>query len=200
MDTGVTHPSDRSSTSSNLIRRAQKQDPAAWDRLAELYGPLIFSWCRRSGLSRPNATDAVQETLTALLRGINQYDENVGAFRGWLWTVARNQMIDLARRQAQQPLATGGTDFHQQLQQIPEQLPADDTQEQVAWRCVLNRAMEQVRVDFEPGTWQAFWLVTVEGLSPAEAAAQLNTSAGAVRTARSRVVRRLREVIGNIDL
>lgn len=146
-----------------------------------------------------NATDAVQETLLALVRGIGKYDETVGAFRGWLWSVARHQMIDQARRQAAQPRAPGGTDFQQLLLQVPEQFPADETHEQVAWRGVLHRALEQVRVDFQPASWQAFWLVTVEGLSPAEAAVRLQTTAGAVRTARSRIIRRLREILGSTD-
>ncbi len=200
MDTGVTQPTDHSSTSSSLIRLAQQHDPVAWDRLADLYGPLIYSWCRRYGLSRPNAADTVQETLTALLRSICQFDESAGSFRGWLWTIARNKMRDLARGQGRQPTAAGGSDFQQQLQQLPEQHPQDDSQEQLAWRSLLDRALAQVRVDFELGTWQAFWRVTVDGLMPAEAAVELGMSPAAVRQARSRVLRRLRDTIGNAGL
>ena len=34
-------------TSRNLIDRVKSGDEAAWDRLVDLYGPLIYRWCRR---------------------------------------------------------------------------------------------------------------------------------------------------------
>ncbi|MGC3966052.1 MAG: hypothetical protein QM775_01375 [Pirellulales bacterium] len=50
-----------------------------------------------------------------------------------------------------------------------------------------------VRNEFEPRTWQAFWAMAVDGLSAAEAADKLGTTAGAVRQAKYVVARRLRE-------
>jgi RNA polymerase sigma-70 factor (ECF subfamily) len=53
-----------------------------------------------------------------------------------------------------------------------------------------------VRGNFEDTTWRAFWLTVVEEQTAADAAAQLGLSAGAVRIAKSRVLKRLRQEVG----
>jgi hypothetical protein len=39
------------STSTSLLNRVKHQDPEAWTRLVELYGPMVYRWCSgaRSG-------------------------------------------------------------------------------------------------------------------------------------------------------
>jgi RNA polymerase sigma-70 factor (ECF subfamily) len=49
--------SDASShaTSPTLVARVQANEQAAWQRLVDLYGPLIYSWACRGGLAnKPN--------------------------------------------------------------------------------------------------------------------------------------------------
>jgi RNA polymerase sigma-70 factor (ECF subfamily) len=57
----------------------------------------------------------------------------------------------------------------------------------------LRAAIALIRGEFEPRTWQAFWLTAVEARSPGDVAAELGMTAGAVRVAKSRVLKRLRE-------
>ena len=49
--------------------------------------------------------------------------------------------------------------------------------------------------EFRDGTWEAFWLTTVDGMSVPETGRVLGKSPGAIYAARSRVMRRLREEI-----
>ena len=65
-------------------------------------------------------------------------------------------------------------------------------------RSLYLRALELVRAEFEAGTWESFWLVAVEGRTPAEVATQTGRSPGAVRQAKSRVLRRLKEEVGEL--
>ena len=58
---------------------------------------------------------------------------------------------------------------------------------------LLRRALELIRVEFEEPTWQAFWRTTADGLSAIDVAAELGLSPGAVRQAKYRVLRRLRQ-------
>ena len=58
---------------------------------------------------------------------------------------------------------------------------------------VLSRVLAIVKTDFEPATWQAFWHVVVDGEKPAVAAQRLGISLNAVRLAKVRVLRRLRQ-------
>ena len=50
--------------------------------------------------------------------------------------------------------------------------------------------------DFEEQTWQAFWMSAVEDMQAPEVAEKLGISANAVRQAKFRVVRRLKEYLG----
>jgi RNA polymerase sigma-70 factor (ECF subfamily) len=55
-----------------------------------------------------------------------------------------------------------------------------------------------VRDEFEERTWQAFWLTAVEGRPADDVAADLGVSAAAVRKAKSRVLHRLKEELGEL--
>ena len=55
-----------------------------------------------------------------------------------------------------------------------------------------------MRGEFEDRTWQMFWLTAVEDREPADVAAGFGVTPVAVRKAKSRVLRRLREEIGDL--
>jgi RNA polymerase sigma-70 factor (ECF subfamily) len=54
-----------------------------------------------------------------------------------------------------------------------------------------------IRNEFEERSWQAFWRMAVGGRTANDVAAELSMSPGAVRVAKSRVLRRLREELGD---
>ena len=79
------------------------------------------------------------------------------------------------------------------LEDFPDPLAGAEADEARQVGQLYRRALEQVRGEFEERTWQAFWLVAVEGRTTAEVAAQTGVSPAAVRQAKSRVLRRLRQ-------
>lgn len=165
-----------------------------------LYGPLVFSWCRRSEIPAHDSADVVQEVFQAVHRGIAgfRYARPSDTFRGWLRTIARNKIHDYFRKRAGEPLATGGTEAQQWLAGVvadeeTEELPLKPPSE------LVHRGLELIRCEFEDCTWQAFLLTTVERLSASEAAQRLGTTSGAVRQAKYRVLRRLRQELGDVE-
>jgi hypothetical protein len=64
--------------------------------------------------------------------------------------------------------AEGGTAALKQLQSLPATPPEDSSPAlQIdAQAGVVLRAIETIRQEFEPTTWQAFWLTAIEGCSP----------------------------------
>ena len=62
-------------------------------------------------------------------------------------------------------------------------------------RCQRPRLRDQLRIaqDFQPITWQAFRAFVLEEKSATQVAAELGISAGAVWTAKSHVLKRLRQ-------
>ena len=61
----------------------------------------------------------------------------------------------------------------------------------------MARVLELVRAEFEDRTWQAFWQTAVEERPTREVADGLGMSPTAVRIAKSRVRRRLREALAD---
>ncbi len=198
--TGDTAVADRFPTSPTLLDRVRDRDQDAWQRLIGLYGPLVLAWCRHWGVTGPDAEDVAQEVYQAVAAGLEHFrrDRPGDTFRGWLKGVTRHKLLDHLRRRQNVPAAAGGTDAHLHLQQLADpdtDLPEDSAADLSA---LYHRALELVRGEFEPKTWQAFWRVTVDGLPTANVATELGLSNAAVRMAKSRVLRRLREEVGDL--
>jgi RNA polymerase sigma-70 factor, ECF subfamily len=194
--------SSRSSgTSRSLLDRIRANEAAAWDRLVALYAPLVFHWCRRAGLQEEDSADVFQEVFQAVAAHIDGFrrDHPGDTFRGWLRTIARNKIHDHFRRCGREPAGAGGSDAQKRMAQVPAPLPLEEQDaEREAERRLFGRALESIRDEFEERTWQAFWLTAVDGGSAKDAAAELGMSPGAVRVAKSRVLQRLREELGDL--
>ncbi|MHC4404572.1 MAG: RNA polymerase sigma factor [Planctomycetota bacterium] len=191
---------DSGSISSTLLERVQAQRPEAWERLVDLYGPVVYRWCRCSGVSCDDAADLTQEVFGAVARSVRGFCRKGpnDSFRAWLATITRNKIRDHFRRRQGRPEATGGTDAQRRLLQFAE--PGEpSTGSQIEVDAILSRrALDLVRSEFENRTWEAFWRTVVDGLTPADAAEELGMSLVAVYQAKSRVLRRLRREVGDL--
>jgi RNA polymerase sigma-70 factor (ECF subfamily) len=188
-------------TSRNLIDRVKAGDEAAWDRLVDLYGPLIYRWCRRWDLPDQEIADIFQDVFQAVATHIASFrKEKPGdTFRGWLRIIAANKVRDHFRKWGREPGGVGGTDAQIRLATLPAaELSGDDSRNEGDDPILFRRLLEQIRAEFEESTWQAFWLTATEGRSPKEVAIDLKMTPGAVRVAKSRVLQRLREELGEI--
>jgi len=177
-------------TPASLLERLREpEQEQAWERFVGLYTPLLYYWARRSGCRESEAADLVQEVFALLVRKLPEftYDHNK-TFRGWLRTVAQNCWRNIHRKAAI-PLAANGPD--------PAQLAAperDDPFWEIEYRQrLVGHALQMMRADFQPATWQACWLIIVEDKPAAEVARELGMSTGAVYMAKSRVLSRLRK-------
>ena len=184
----------------SLLQRARRHDAEAWRRLVALYRPLVLFWCDRAGVRSPDAEDVSQEVFAAAAAGLSRFhrDQPGDTFRGWLRGITRNQALLYHRRNQDRPLAAGGSDAWQQLQDVADPLAGPDEGEAVEVGELYRRALDQVRGDFEERTWQVFWLTVIEGRSPAALAAELRMTPAAVRQAKARVLRRLKEEAGEL--
>jgi len=189
--------SSASSSSASLLRRIATHDPEAWQRLVRLYGPVVYRWARQGGLQSNDAADVVQEVfrIVSVRIGEHQGDGTPDAFRGWLWGITRNKLREFFRARAAEPEGAGGTEAHQQFEQLAAELPEDSVAIDGAdlHSSLLQRALQLIKVDFEPNTLQAFWQTTIDGRSTSDVAADLGMNSKAVRQAKCRVLRRLRE-------
>lgn len=190
------------STSSSLLDRLKQHDSDAWQRLADLYSPLVYGWCRHSGVSPDDAGDVLQEVFFAVAQGIERFrhDRSDDTFRGWLWAITQNKIRDHFRKRRAEGPARGGTDAQQRLEQIPEKTAIDWTSTPPAVQCPSpkQRAVELARAGVEDRTWQVFWQMTVEKRPAAEVAEQLGMSVAAVYKAKYRVMRLVRRELDDL--
>ena len=183
-------------TSPTLILQVKSNDQQAWQRLVDLYGPLVYFWCRQHGLASQDSVDVFQDVFAAVARGISGF--RGGRFRSWLWTITRNKLNDHYRR-GDAAVAVGGTAAQIRLGEVPEQAPDELTSQDAMSETIalIHRGLNLVKGEFEDRTWQAFWRAAVEGHSTADIAADLGITANGVRQAKSRVLRRIREELGD---
>jgi RNA polymerase sigma-70 factor (ECF subfamily) len=188
-------------TSVSLLDRLRDSpDAASWQRLVDLYTPLIQTWLRRQGLQLADADDLTQDVLAVLVRELpGFYHQRPGAFRSWLRTITVNRMRNFWRARQARPAATGDSDFVRAL----EQLADPHSELSGLWdrehdQRLVRRAMELIEPEFTPSTWQAFRRLAVDGAAVDAVAAELGLSANAVLIAKSRVFSRLRQEIGGL--
>ena len=190
-------------TSVSLLDRLRDSpDAASWQRLVDLYAPLIQTWLRRQGLQPADADDLAQDVLAVLIRELPTFQHRgAGAFRSWLRAITVNRLRNFCRARQARPDATGDSDFLNQLDQLED--PHSELSrlwDQEHEQHVLRRALELIGPEFAPSTWQAFRRVMIDGAAVPAVAAELGLSVNAVFIAKSRVLSRLRrEVRGLID-
>lgn len=176
------------------------RDPAnerAWSVFSDLYRPVIYRMARRRGLQDADAQDLAQQVLVSVAGSVRNWtpDADQPAFRHWLARVTRNAIIDAFRRR-KPDAAVGGSSVTRALNQSPA---ANETEIDHEYeRALFRRAAAVVQVEFEAQTWAAFWQTTVAGVDISDVAASLRCTAGSIYTARSRVMKRLKQVVDEL--
>jgi RNA polymerase sigma-70 factor (ECF subfamily) len=185
-----------------LVRLKDPRDEQAWAEFVAIYTPLINRLAQAKGLQPADAADLAQEIFRAVAGAIDRYDPDPGrgSFRGWLFTIARNLMINLLAARRIRAQGTGDSDVQEMLERVPASDNSDTAFFDAEYRReLLFWAAEQVRREFRKPTWQAFWLTAVEGVDPKAAAHASGISVGAVYIAKSRVMARIKAVIEKVE-
>jgi RNA polymerase sigma-70 factor (ECF subfamily) len=197
---GPEQPAPAQATSLSLLERARANDGDAWARVVALYAPLVRLWCGRAGLAAEDAEDVAQEVFASAAAHLGTFrrDRPGDTFRGWLRVITRNAALAQLRKGGGRGRGEGGSEAWQRLQEVADPLAGAPEEETAEVDRLYRRAVEQVRGEFVEKTWQAFWLTVIEGRSAAALAGELGVSAAAVRQSRSRVLRRLKQELGDL--
>jgi RNA polymerase sigma-70 factor (ECF subfamily) len=181
-----------------LIRVRDPQDAEAWGQFVALYGPLIYQFARKQGLQDADAADLTQIVLQAVIEAMKRldYDPQRGSFRSWLYQVARNQLSKFRAQQRKSPRGSGDSDAQQMLDELPDADPGTiELWDREYERQLFLWAGERVKARCDAASWQAFWRTAVDGQGAQEVARSVGMSVGAVYTARSRILDRIRKEI-----
>lgn len=187
------------SLSSAFLDQLKVMHPHAWSRLVDTFSPIVYAWCRKSGLQGHDAADVVQEVFASVARGLSRFDKRQAgsSFRAWLATITRTRIADHFRKNKNQAHGIGGSTAYQKMVAIPDLM--DDSASQITLQSnIAQRMLQLIQEEFEPKTWSAFWLTSIENLSAAEAANQLEMNIASVYQARCRVLRRLKQRLNEL--
>ena len=186
----------------SLIARVRDpRDAVAWEQFAAVYVPMVRAYCARRGLQEADAVDVAQDVMGAVARAMRdfQYDAGRGGFRNWLFTATRNRLGAFFEQQARRrDQGSGRTSIQQMLRQQPDAAESDEWDREYRQH-LFEWAARQARAEFEAATWKAFVLVAVEGRPASEAAKAVGLSVNAVYVAKSRVLARLRVLVGSVS-
>ena len=184
-------------TSTQLLNLVKANNREAWEKFVDLYGPMIYHWCRELGVGPEDSADLTQEIFVELTLKLNQYRRSKQhKFRSWLKTITIRRVIDFRRKN--DPVAgVGGTNVELMEQQIADQEKVpDDGHEQEAEVVepiaeLVQAAINSVRRTSSEKSWEAFRMTTLGGMNATEAAKALDMTPDAVRQAKKRVKKRL---------
>lgn len=105
---------DPSVLTQDLIAVRDQRDRAAFGRLYDHFAPRLKGMMIRGGLRDGTAEDVVQDVMLSVWHKAAQFDPHRAEAAGWIYGIARNRRIDLARRR---PLS------------LPEELPEPESLE-----------------------------------------------------------------------
>jgi len=193
-----------SQTSISLLERLRlSADSADWNRLVELYTPLIRGWLLRHDVPAADADDLTQDVLGVVVRELGdfQHNQRTGAFRAWLRTIAVNRLKGYWRGRQHAPQPAGDSEAARRLEQLEDPHSSlSQLWDQEHDRHVMGRLMQLIEPEFPLAWWQAFRRHVVEGVRASAVAAELDVSVNVVLLAKSRILRRLRqEAAGFVD-
>jgi len=155
---------------SDLLALVAERDRYAFELLYHRYVRSVYGLALRRLRDRGQAEDAVQEAFAAIWRSAGTFRPERGSAAGWLYTVARNSIVD--RFRAAGPAAA----------EVPELVSAEPgpleraESADAAWR--VHRALEELPKREREVVELAYW----SGMSQSEVAEYLHLPLGTVKT------------------
>jgi RNA polymerase sigma-70 factor (ECF subfamily) len=177
--------------------RDQSNQPVwsqTWAAIDARYRPVIAALARRLGASDADADEVAQQTLSEFVKGYAQdhYDRKKGRLSSWILGIAHHttlRMLKVAQRV--KPAS------HTHLAEV-----ADESALRSIWtderdRAILAQAMAELRSSsgVDERTINAFELVALRGVPASEVANQCQMTVDQVYVAKSRVTKKLRELV-----
>ncbi len=181
----------------SLIERLRHRGESAdWQLFLTIYTPLIRRWLGRNPMLRADADDLTQEVLSTVVHGLPEFmRRRAGSFRRWLRSITVSRLTDHLRSRRKHQRTADAAVEESVLRQLAD--PAselsrqwDREHDQHVFQCLLA----MIEPEFSAKTWKAFRLYCIDEMEPARVATQLGVSKNVVLLAKSRVLKRLREL------
>lgn len=168
------------------VAKARSGDPDAIARLYDLFAARVYRFALVRVESRADAEDILQQTFVKMIEALPRYEDRGLPFAAWLFRIARNSMIDLARADRGHADLDAIGEYADDRRGPAEQ--AEAASDRAAVRAAISRLTPDQRTVIE---YRFF-----AGLSHAEIARLMGRKDGAVRALQFRAVEALHEDLG----
>lgn len=164
--------------------RARAGDPDTWELIYRRVHPRLFAYARRRLATEEQAEEAVSETMVRAMAKIGSYVDSPARIDGWLFGIARNVVLETYRASSRQSSADPD-----RFVTTPDPAPGPAS---VVIAREEQDLLAQAFARLSPQDREVLEMRVVVGLDAAQVAALTGRRPGAVRTAQSRALQRLR--------
>lgn len=168
-----------------LVERARTGDPDAWEEIYRDVYPRLYAYARRRLATTEQAEEAVSETMLRAMGKIGAYTPGPAGLTGWLFGISRNVVLETYRARARLVPADPGAMQDSVDEHVPD--PAEALLERED-----RRQMARAFANLSESDQDVLELRVVVGLDADQVGAMTDRRPGAVRTAQSRALQRLR--------
>lgn len=185
-------------TRHSVIGGCGQGDNRAWETFFSIYGPIIFRFARRAGLSEHGCEEVVANVAFGLMRAFRggfEVDPAKGRFRDYLRKIVNREIGSLRRHRS-------GTANHDHS---PEPAEVGNTVEQ-HW-CEIEReerlraCLEQLRAESaaRPRDWTAFERYVLKSEPAAQVARDLGISTSRLYVIKHDMIQLLKRIRQELD-
>jgi RNA polymerase sigma-70 factor (ECF subfamily) len=155
---------------SDVVRRAQSGDSAAFEILYREHSPRVYALCLRlSGGTRAEASELMQDVFIRAWRGLGSF-RGESAFSSWLHRLTVNAMLESVRG-----------DKRRTARVLPMEDPSSIGAAALTGNPDLQMDLERAIASLPEGARMAFVLHEIEGYHHDEIASQLGVAVGTVK-------------------
>ena len=164
-------------TAALLVERAKAGEPHAFDALVRRYRKRIFALALHLSGSESDADDIVQDVFIRAFRALDQF-EGRSEFFTWVYRLTVNRSLD-ARRASSRRGESSIDEYDPRIERAIQVDAAGDPQRGVELRQTYARVLRALDA-LPPDMRTTVVLVTLQGLSNAEAAVVQGCSRGTI--------------------
>lgn len=190
-----------------IDRLRDKDDHQSWNQFFATYSKLIYGFALRTGLTKEEAQEVVQETVISFSKNAEeyQYDPEKGSFKSWLLKLTRWRIQDQFRRRSRDPILDSAEPYEDAgkadstyMRDIQE---ADfRTLWEEEWReNVLAVAIDRVKKVADPRHYQAFELYVLRNMSASVVQERLRIGRGLLYVYKHRISKMIQREIKALE-